>query len=105
MKTTIKLLSFDLDDTLWPCRPTIIAAENALYRWLQDNVPEIPRLYDIHALRQKRIEYLEQHQDLAHDMSRLRIASLQALAREMALAEDWVNDAFEVFYEARQSVR
>jgi len=28
--TRIELLTFDLDDTLWPCKPTIIAAEKTL---------------------------------------------------------------------------
>lgn len=101
---SIKLLTFDLDDTLWPCRPTIIAAETSLYQWIQAHVPEITRQYDMEALRLKRLEFLEQRPDLAHDMSKLRIHSLKALAEEMDLDDDWINTAFEVFYEARQKI-
>ncbi len=100
----IKLLSFDLDNTLWPCKPTIIAAEKKLYTWMQQQVPKITQSFDIEQLRMKRMRFLEQRPDLAHDMSNLRIESLKSLALEMSLSADWVMDAFEVFYEARQQV-
>lgn len=104
MPVKIKLLTFDLDDTLWPCVPTIIAAEKSLYRWMQVHVPEITRQYDMQALRKRRHEFLHQRPQLAHDMSKLRIESLRALAEEMNLSDDWVDQAFEVFYEARQQI-
>lgn len=100
----IKLLSFDLDDTLWPCKPTIMSAEKRLYDWMQKRTPEITRCFDIESLHDYRLKFLQQRQDLAHDMSALRIESLRALSTEMKLDSDWVNDAFEVFYQARQQV-
>ena len=30
-----RLLTIDLDDTLWPCAPTIKRAEAVLYAWLE----------------------------------------------------------------------
>jgi len=100
----IKLLSFDLDDTLWPCKPTIMAAERKLYEWMQQRVPAITQYFDIESLRTHRINFLQHRQDLAHDMSALRIESLKALASEMQLESDWVNEAFDIFYQARQQV-
>ncbi|MCK5263434.1 MAG: HAD family hydrolase [Gammaproteobacteria bacterium] len=100
----IKLLSFDLDDTLWPCKPTIMSAEQKLYDWMQQRVPEITSCFDIEALRTHRMVFLQQRQDLAHDMSALRIESLKSLAAEMSLDSDWVQQAFEVFYQARQKI-
>ncbi|MDH5387752.1 MAG: HAD family hydrolase [Gammaproteobacteria bacterium] len=100
----IKLLSFDLDDTLWPCKPTIMSAEHKLYQWMQRRVPEITRNFDIESLRTHRINFLQQRQDLAHDMSALRIESLKALASEMNIESDWVSEAFSIFYQARQQV-
>lgn len=100
----IKSLSFDLDDTLWPCKPTIMAAEQRLYHWMQQRVPEITRRFDINSLRTHRMAFMKQHQNLAHDMSALRVESLSALAKEMKLNSDWVDDAFEVFYQARQQI-
>jgi len=104
MSKSIKVLSFDLDDTLWPCFPTISHAENLLYQWLSDHVPEITESYDMQQLRAMRGELLKRNPDLAHDLSRLRIRSFQLLAEEFALSEDWIEPAFEVFYSARQQV-
>lgn len=100
----IKLLSFDLDDTLWPCKPTIMQAERTLYEWMQQRVPEITSRFDPQALRSHRMNFLQQRQDLSHDMSALRIESLKALAQEMKLETGWVNEAFDVFYQARQQI-
>ncbi len=81
-----------------------MAAEKTLYRWMESHVPEITDRHTLEALRTKRQEFARQKPHLVHDMSRLRIESLQALAEEMALSDDWISDAFEVFYEARQKI-
>ena len=100
----IKLLSFDLDDTLWPCKPTIMAAEKKLYGWMAQRVPEITDRFDIESLRSHRMAFMRQRPELAHDMSALRIESLKSLAAEMNLEANWVQEAFEVFYHARQQI-
>ena len=100
----IKLLSFDLDDTLWPCMPTILAAEQAHYRWLNENVPAITSRYDIKQLREKRLALMVQNPYWAHDLSKVRTESLLALSEELDCGTDWVEAAFQVFYEARQDV-
>ncbi len=104
MSQTIKVLSFDLDDTLWPCFPTIKRAEKLLYQWLSDQVPVITQHYDIYQLREKRRLLLNKHSDLAHDLTQLRIKSFEMLADEFELASDWIEPAFKIFYEARQQV-
>lgn len=100
----IQLLSFDLDDTLWPCKPTIISAENKLYQWLKTNVPEIPSQLSIEQVREKRFEFVKHHPEFEHDLSVVRIESLKALADEFDLDDSWVDAAFQIFYEARQEV-
>lgn len=102
--TSLKLISFDLDDTLWPCFPTIIKAEQVLHQWLSENVPVITEQYDLYQLKDKRRAFLRSHPELAHDLTRLRIRSLEQLADEFGLREEWIQPAFEVFYEARQQV-
>lgn len=104
MSQMIKVLSFDLDDTLWPCSPTIYRAEERLYQWLSDHVPVITQNYDINQLREKRRQFLQAHPELAHDMTLLRIRSFEQLTRELSLTEEWIKPAFEIFYEARQQV-
>jgi len=103
-ESSIKVLSFDLDDTLWPCFPTIIYAERQLHQWLSKNVPVIAERYDVYQLREKRRDLLKAHPELAHDMTALRIRSLEELAEEFNLSDDWIQTAFDVFYTARQQV-
>ncbi len=105
MNKSIKLLSFDLDDTLWPCKPTILAAEQRLYDWLQQHVNVITQCYDIEALRQHRTEFMQQNPETAHDLSHVRRASLLALSEQFKLDPAWVEPAFDVYYEARQQVK
>lgn len=101
----VQLLCFDLDDTLWPCSVTIDAAEHRLYQWMQQVVPEITTRHDSDSLRDKRMAFLRAHPELGHDLSRMRLASMHALADEFALAHDWVEPGFQLYYEARQQIR
>lgn len=104
MSAAIQLLSFDLDDTLWPCRPTILHAEKTLFDWMALHVPEITQAYDMNQLREKRRALVSSQTQLAHDLTQLRIKSFELLAEEFNLNRDWIEPAFEVFYEARQQV-
>lgn len=104
MSFRYELISFDLDDTLWPCAPTIIRAETALYEWLAEHVPEITQRYDMSMLRDKRMALMSRYPELSHDLSRLRMHSFQQLCEELNLKTWWMQPAFDVFYEARQRV-
>ncbi|MBE9568836.1 MAG: HAD-IA family hydrolase [Proteobacteria bacterium] len=104
MSSEIKVISFDLDDTLWPGLPTILRAERLLYQWMTEHTPAISQQYDIHQLRDKRRALLNDRPQLAHDLTRLRIESFEQLNEEFGLNEDWIQPAFKIFYEARQRV-
>ncbi|MDH5517240.1 MAG: HAD family hydrolase [Gammaproteobacteria bacterium] len=100
----IRLICFDLDDTLWPCMPVIMKAEQTLYQWLCVHQPEITGHYTQQQLRQKRLALAQQRADIKHDLTALRKASLRQLAAEFCDDDSWVEQAFEVFYQARQQV-
>lgn len=100
----IRLVCLDLDDTLWPCTPTIINAERAIYTWLQQHQPAIAARYSIDQLRDKRKALLKQQPELRNDLSEARRVHLKELADEQGLEHDWIEDAFQVFYRARQEV-
>ena len=99
-----ELICFDLDDTLWPCLPTIEHAEQTIYDWLVTHKPQITEQYTSQQLRAKRKQLLEQQPELINDLSAARRVHLQQLAKEFKDSDDWVDTAFDVFYQARQKV-
>jgi putative hydrolase of the HAD superfamily len=100
----VRALTLDLDDTLWPVGPVIAHAERQQRRWLEQHAPATAGRFDAAALRRLRAEVEQRHPELAHDLSALRRRTLQhavaAVGEPAALAEQ----AFEVFYAARQQV-
>jgi putative hydrolase of the HAD superfamily len=101
---TVRALTLDLDDTLWPIEPVIRNAEQAAQAWLTRHAPATAARFDIAAMRAWRVDIARRHPELAHDLSQLRRLSiaqaLQAAGDDPALAEP----AFEVFFAERQRV-
>lgn len=101
---TIRALTLDLDDTLWPLMPTLLRAEQAMHDWLAEHAPQTARRYGIEAMRALRADVGRRHPALAHDLSQLRrmslIEALGEAGEDPALAEP----AFERFFAERQRV-
>lgn len=99
-----KLICFDLDDTLWPCLPTIMSAEKIFYDWLCEHKSHITQKYSIEQLQQKRKDLLKQHPQLLADLSEARRVHLRQVADEFNESHDWIEAAFDIYYQARQKV-
>ena len=104
----IRLLTFDLDDTLWELTPVLRRAEAAGYRWLQENIPAVTDLFSVEQLRDMRMQIARERPDLAHRVTALRKLSLQ---RAMTLAgvdkdglDALIESAFQIFLQARHEV-
>ena len=104
LKSRIKLLTIDLDDTLWPCMPTIMHAETISYQWLNTHLPRITQRYSIETLRDKRKQLLQREPLLINDLSEARRAHFRELADELDYDHDWIDEGFRVFHDARQKV-
>jgi len=103
--TNITIIAFDLDDTLWPCMPTIERAEQTLYRWLQDHYPRITERYNAEQLVAVRKHFMTLDKRFAIDMSLMRHEFLKRLAIESGYDPNQVAElGFDVFYQARQDV-
>lgn len=102
--SAIRALTLDLDDTLWPVAPVIARAELAQRAWLEQHAPATAAAFDAAAMRRLRAEVDQAHPELRHDLSTLRRATLRravaAAGEPLALADQ----AFEVFFAARQQV-
>jgi putative hydrolase of the HAD superfamily len=123
MSIAPRVISFDLDDTLWPVAPVIEAAERALFAWLETRHPQAVHGHSIESMRALRARIAEQFPERRHDLTFLR---RRALAAQFSAAgfgaagagtagagtadadaggfEPLVDEAFEVFLAERNRV-
>jgi len=102
---TIRAISLDLDDTLWPVWPTIERAEKVLHEWLAIHAPLAASLYaDPMALRGIREAMGQLRPDLKHDLSALRRESIRLALHRAGEDPGLAEPAFEVFFTERNNV-
>lgn len=100
----IRAITIDLDDTLWPCWPTIKRAEEATLEWLQVKVPKAVAEHTIDSLRQHRKETIEQFPSLGHDLTLTRLKSLELLLAEHNYDASLAEEASNFFRHLRNQV-
>jgi FMN hydrolase / 5-amino-6-(5-phospho-D-ribitylamino)uracil phosphatase len=104
------VLSFDLDDTLWPVGPVIAAAEQDLWQWLRERHPQTVRGHSLESLQAMRALTAERYPEHSHDLTFLRHRALKDLfeaavaAHSPADVESLADEALEVFFAARNRV-
>lgn len=107
MTADIRLVTFDLDDTLWHTAPVIVRAEQRLQEWLALHAPELEG-FTLERLQDLKQQVLEQMPHIGHSVSAvrfhvLRLAYLQAgVAPELAALK--AEEAFQFFLAERQKV-
>jgi FMN hydrolase / 5-amino-6-(5-phospho-D-ribitylamino)uracil phosphatase len=99
------VLSFDLDDTLWAVAPVMIRAEGAMLAWLQENHPVVMQSHSRESLRLLRSSIAERFPERSHDMTFLRQRALQEMFRDSRDPQAFAEQAFEIFYAARNNVK
>lgn len=102
--SSVRALTLDLDETLWPIAPVIERAEAALHVWLAQNAPATAARFDVAALRELRDTVALEFPDRAHDFTWARKVSIE---RALVAAGDdaaWAEPAFEHFFEWRHRV-
>jgi putative hydrolase of the HAD superfamily len=100
----IDAISLDLDDTLWPVMPALVAAEQAMHAWLQERAPATAALCSIERIREIRVLVAMAHADRAHDMGWLRLESLRRALHESGDDPALAIGAFNEFMDGRQCV-
>jgi putative hydrolase of the HAD superfamily len=96
-----RVISLDLDDTLWPVGPVIAGAETALLAWLREHHPRAAQGHDVDSMRALRTAVAAQHPERSHDMTFLRRRALQEQFTAAGYGGPAVDAAMEVFFVAQ----
>lgn len=104
----IELVTFDLDNTLWETDSVIRRAELASRDWMTRHVPGFGERFDRASLWAFWSDVLEQRPEIAHDVSRMRLAVLREAAMHCgcpeAEAERLATEAFGEFLRVRHEI-
>lgn len=105
---SIRLITFDLDDTLWDVRPILHSAELTLREWLARHTPDLND-FSVEALGAIRRTLLDAQPELRHRISELRrrvlCHALEEAGYPQGEARELAEQAFQVFLEARHAVQ
>jgi len=104
----IKIVTLDLDNTLWDVEATIIMAEKNMRQWMQDNVPEALDIYKSDATAEIRNQVVAENPAKIHDLTFLRIEVLCKIMAATGAVEEQARslalEAFAVFFKGRNDV-
>lgn len=104
----IRVITFDLDNTLWDVEPALERAEAAQRDWLLRHRPGTIEHHDHSSLWEFKKGVWKRHPELAHHVSELRIRTLFELQLEAGYSEDeatsGATEAFAIFLAQRHAV-
>lgn len=101
----IRVICFDLDDTLWPVDSVIRHAENALQQWFLRYYPRIPQQFSISDMRVMRQDLLNEQPELYANLHELRRINIKQVVNATGYDEKIIESALHVFDKARHEVK
>ena len=102
----IKLITFDLDDTLWDNMPTITRAEIDTRKYIEERVGKI-EWGDLNDFLNLREELIKEDPSIAWDISKLRKEIFRkklAYVKPQSLRDRIVEEAFTIFIDKRHEI-
>ena len=106
--STFKVITFDLDNTLWDVEPVLERAEARVYAWLDQHAPAVTRQLTPDDIHQLKLDLLAERPDLKHQISAIRRLTYQrtllTAGYDEAFSQHWGEQAFQQFLDARHAV-
>jgi len=106
--TKIKLITFDLDDTFWDIRDTIINAEMNSRKWSEDKIGEKIEWGTFEDFMKIRNELVKKDSSLEYDLGMLRKKTIAYHTKKYFKDEkdlnEFVEEAYKFFLEERHKV-
>ncbi len=104
----IRLITFDLDHTLWNPDDALVRAEAASYQFLCEQLPAFAQIFSAQGFFDLRVQAREHYPALRFRVSELRrVTTRDALLQAGATAQradELSNQAFDIFWALRQQV-
>lgn len=101
----IRLITLDLDYTLWDATPALVAAENAMYQWIAAHSPETASFYPPEKMREYKNWVAASYPELSGKVSELRFETLRRVFMQSGHDRDHARElakgAFNAFFNAR----
>ena len=101
---SIRAITLDLDDTLWPFPPIGERIERVLDDWFRTHSPRTAELFPIPAMRRLREEVIARHPRQAHDASWLRRRGIEIALAESGGDPALADAAYAAFHSERNRV-
>ncbi|MDX1802910.1 MAG: HAD family hydrolase [Alcanivorax sp.] len=106
--STLKLITFDLDNTLWPVDEVIRQAERLCGEWIAERHPEVAHALTADRIRELRDVLIREKPAYLDNLTALRRDAMSRAFEHAGYrrqdAERIADDAFKVFHEARNRV-
>jgi HAD superfamily hydrolase (TIGR01549 family) len=106
MTNEIKMITFDLDDTLWDNKPTITNAEIKTRKWIEEKVGAI-EWGDLNDFLQLREALIRKDKSIAWDISKLRIEIFKEKIKGLVSNDEitkLAEEAFSYFLKKRHEI-
>lgn len=104
----IRVVTFDLDNTLWDVEPALLRAEAAQQAWLTEHRPGAAEHLDHDALFEFKKSVWKRHPELAHNVTAMRVQTLFELQVNAGFDEKTAREgarlAFDAFLAERHKV-
>lgn len=104
----LKLITLDLDNTLWNVTPTLIRAEKTLASWIQKNIPNATKYYQKDNLLALRKEFNLRYPEKKHFPTEVRKHILEKVFLQAGIHHNdtngYVEEAFSIFIKERNNI-
>jgi len=101
---SIRAITLDLDDTLWPFAPIGQHIEHSLHMWIQAHSPAMAAMYPPTAMRRLREHITAANPQLQHDLGALRRLTFQQALHNSGSDPELLQSLWAVFHAARNQV-
>ena len=101
---SVRAITLDLDDTLWPFAPIGARIDQVLHDWMREHSPATAAMYPLEAMGELRDRTWREHPHLHHDLTALRKLALRETLERSGASLDLLEPAYEAFFAARNQV-